>query len=601
MYGNAADAPIESDREQGIGASAVFFAAKIVWRTNRSLTAAMGILQVVLAGAVAAQLYFLSRIAMSLEQDASTALSTNWLHLAGFTSMMALISVIGQVSFEVRVVLAEILERDVMAELLSKAQRSSVGTFENPSFHDRLLRAMRSAQRDLFRIVSGILTFLSATLQLVAVGLVLAWIAPIVLVVSILAAFPLVVSARLNTRSLYAHAYELTADDRRRSYLEAILLSRRHAPELQLLGARRNLGDRVRSYRDERIQRTRMLARRRALTSAAAGFVTALVAGAALVVLVREVSVGNLELAEAAVAVVALQQVRGRSTEISAAVSGLHEAATFVDDYRSFVTEDEESGAVLGDTLTSSDAVAPSIELDQVTFEYPETHNKAVDGISLTIPAGGILAIVGENGSGKSTLAKLITGVYEPTEGRVLWNGVAGAGASAPILQDFARFELSGWDNLALGEPDAPLAEDRAAASADASGIGDVLRKLPNGFASVLSREFADGTELSGGEWQRLATARAFYRRAGLLVLDEPTSALDARAEAALFAAIRAQASDRTVVIISHRFATVRDADLIAVLHEGVLEDAGTHSELMERKGRYAELFELQASPFFRE
>jgi ABC-type multidrug transport system fused ATPase/permease subunit len=228
----------------------------------------------------------------------------------------------------------------------------------------------------------------------------------------------------------------------------------------------------------------------------------------------------------------------------------------------------------------------------------------ALRDVSLTIDRGQTIALVGENGSGKTTLAKLVAGLYSPTSGRVCWDGrdlrdlprTSVADRVMMVLQEPIRWPHTARVNVRAGRHDRvdPTGAALAGAAAQA-GADEVVDRLPHGWHTLLSKQFRGGLDLSGGQWQRLAVARGLYRDAPLLIWDEPTGPLDARAEFAVYESLRTLAEDRTVVLITHRLASVRRADRIYLLHEGRLAEQGTHAELMELGGRYAELYELQA------
>jgi ATP-binding cassette subfamily B protein len=241
-----------------------------------------------------------------------------------------------------------------------------------------------------------------------------------------------------------------------------------------------------------------------------------------------------------------------------------------------------------------------------VSFTYPSRTEPSLHGVSIDLPRGQVVALVGENGSGKTTLAKLLAGLYPPSSGTVDWDGVDIATFSAAqlrpriavLFQDFVRYHLSALENIGFGNR--ALADDEPAIreAARAAGADAFLSELPHGYATLLGPEYYGGSDLSGGQWQRVALARAFLRDAQLIILDEPTASLDPRSEAELYARVRDLFAGRTVLLISHRFASVRLADQIYVLEEGRVIEHGDHDSLMRQAGAYAEMFTLQAAAY---
>jgi ATP-binding cassette subfamily B protein/ATP-binding cassette subfamily C protein len=283
------------------------------------------------------------------------------------------------------------------------------------------------------------------------------------------------------------------------------------------------------------------------------------------------------------------------------AVNQCYEEGLYFSDYLAFC-EDAQ-----GRLPPAGSAALPAgfsrIAASGVTFTYPGASSPALCDVSIEIRRGEVVALVGENGSGKTTLAKVLAGLYRPSSGSVCWDSVSLSDVDgehlreriAVIAQDHANWPLTVRQNITMGRPlDASL----LASSVAASGAETVISGLTRGYDTLLARQFKDGAELSGGQWQRIAAARGFYRTAPLLIMDEPTAALDARAEYALFSSIRSLALDRTVLIITHRLASVRHADRIYVLAGGSVTEAGTHASLMAQGGQYAELYTLQASQY---
>jgi ATP-binding cassette subfamily B protein len=250
--------------------------------------------------------------------------------------------------------------------------------------------------------------------------------------------------------------------------------------------------------------------------------------------------------------------------------------------------------------------IAQGFAFEDVGFRYPGAERWAVRNLSFTLKAGEVLALVGENGAGKTTLVKLLSRLYDPDEGRILLDGRdlreydlfdlrSNIGV---IFQDFVRFHLNARDNIAVGRIEARADMARIETAAERSLADEVIAKLPAGYEQVIGKRFRGGVELSGGEWQKIAIARAYMRDAQVLILDEPTAALDARAEYGVFQRFKELSHAKTAVLISHRFSSVRMADRIVVLAEGRVEDIDTHDELLARGGRYKELFELQAAGY---
>jgi ATP-binding cassette subfamily B protein/ATP-binding cassette subfamily C protein len=300
------------------------------------------------------------------------------------------------------------------------------------------------------------------------------------------------------------------------------------------------------------------------------------------------------------------RQGQGAFEAVLAAVAGMYEDALFLSNLQRFFELPTTAEAARVSPPVPVPAGPQVLEFDHVSFQYANRADWALRDVTLTLAPGEKLALVGENGAGKSTLVKLLLRLYEPTEGAIRYGGVdlrdmdvkelrSRVGA---VFQDFVRYQFTAGENVGLGHPE--RVEDRAAVEAAAAkgGADQVIAALPQQYDTMLGGWFERGHELSGGQWQKLAIARAFMREASVLVLDEPTAAIDAEAEVALFERFRELAKDRTAIIISHRFSTVRMADRIAVLEGGKLTELGSHEELLARGGRYARLFTLQAQGY---
>jgi ATP-binding cassette subfamily B protein len=319
----------------------------------------------------------------------------------------------------------------------------------------------------------------------------------------------------------------------------------------------------------------------------------------ALVVLLVDHRIG---VPSALTAGLAMQQLSGRLSAITGGIARLIESGMFIDDYQSFMALSPAAPVAAASAQAPARGHPVGVEVESVSFTYPGTSDPAIDDVSLRIEPGEVVALVGGNGSGKTTLVKLLAGLYLPDAGRISWDGEDGAplpdavAADLTVLfQDYLQYHLTPFDNIAFGRIERPARLADAVAAAQRAGADEFVARLPDGYRTRLGLEFEGGHELSVGQWQRLALARAFFRDGSFLILDEPTSALDPRAERDLFEQIRALSAGRSVLLITHRFSSARSADRIFVLDAGRLIESGTHEHLMAKGGHYAELFSLQA------
>ena len=298
-------------------------------------------------------------------------------------------------------------------------------------------------------------------------------------------------------------------------------------------------------------------------------------------------------------------RLRGLLENLLTGFSSTAGQALYIDDLFSFLRTEPGIRSPAG-ALPFPDPVRQGFVFEDVGFRYAGAERWAVRHLSFTLAPGEVLALVGENGAGKTTLVKLLSRLYDPVEGRVLLDGRdlrdydldSLRAAIGVIFQDFVRYNLPAADNIAVGRIDARGDRARIEAAASAALADDVVANLPNGYDQMIGKRFQGGVDLSGGEWQKMAIARAYMRDAQVLILDEPTAALDARAEYEVFQRFRELSAGRSAVLISHRFSSVRMADRILVLSNGRVEASGTHGDLLAAGGRYAELFELQAAGY---
>ena len=493
------------------------------------------------------------------------------------------------------------VERVVEIRLLDLTTQVELTAFDDATFYDAMQRAR---DRGLFAapsVVSSVLDCVTGIAGIVSAALVVAVLQPILLVLLLLAELPGAWAAVRSARIEYVTGFALADSERRKWMLTDLMAERHTAAEMRSFTLRHFMLARVARLaaysRDAHLKAANRETSTRVMAQAAGGVATAGVYIALGILL----AVGAIPLAVAGTAVLAIRSAQASLSSLLYAVNRCYEQGLYFSDYLAFCADAARRIPPPGTRPVP--AGFDRITVDRVTFTYPGAGRPALNEVSIEIGQGEVVALVGENGSGKTTLAKILAGLYRPGGGAVYWDATAVADMDAEplreriavIAQDHANWPLTVRHNIVMGRGADPGLLAQASA---ASGADSVIETLPNGYDTLLDRHFKNGAELSGGQWQRIAAARGFYRTAPLLIMDEPTAALDARAEYALFTSIPKHAEQRSVLLITHRLASVRHADRIYVLHHGRVIEEGTHGDLLALGGQYADLYNLQASQY---
>jgi ATP-binding cassette subfamily B protein len=589
-----------------------------IWATSPALTSASLALRLTRALLPVAMLYvgklIIDEAVRLVALDAGFAGAREWLASGLLTHLLWLLALefglavasdlLGRGVSLVDSLLSERFTNDLSVRLMEHAATLDLEDFEDSELQDRLDRARRQTMgrmtlmSQLFSQAQDIVTIIGFAAGLVAY-------APALIVLLGLALIPAFLGESHFNALNYSLNFAWTPERRELEYVRQTGASVETAKEVKIFGLSAFLIERYRTLADGFYRANRALAVRRAAWGGALTTVGTLGYYAAYAYIAWRTVQGAFTIGDLTFLAGSFLRLRALLEGLLSGLSQVAGQALFLDDLFSFFEITPE--------ITSPANPAPfpvpiriGFVFEDVGFRYPGAERWAVRNLSFQLHAGEVLALVGENGAGKTTLVKLLARLYDPDEGRILLDGVdlreldlgelrAQVGV---IFQDFVRYHLTAAENIAVGRIEARGDRARIESAAHRALADEVIARLPNGYDQVVGRRFKNGVDLSGGEWQKIAIARAYMRDAQLLILDEPTAALDARSEFEVFQRFKELSEGKTAVLISHRFSSVRMADRILVLAEGRLEASGTHAELLAQGGRYAELFELQAAGY---
>jgi ATP-binding cassette subfamily B protein len=586
-------------------------AFRLVWAASRRSALAAGGLTVVAAMLPAAQAWAGKLIVDSIVKAIADGLEP----AAGLQRVLPYVALefglllISSISDRVRKLFDRVLQTQltnhVNTLIIRKAVSLDLAFFEDPVFYDTLQNARRRADVSALNIVNSTLQMVQQAITLVSLVALLIRFSPWLALIVFLSAIPAFLS-----QSQYAeHAFRVTSrrapEARLLHYLETLLTRSDSAKEIKLFGLGKPLLARYRELFTRFYLEDRAIAERRTIAALAWGVLSEVVYYGSYVWVVLRTVAGVITLGDMTMFLGIFRQSQRSIRSLLDSVNRLYESNLFLDNLMTYL-QLEPLLVSPPHGLSAPSPIRRGIEFRDVSFHYPRSEVDVLRRVNLHIHPGERIALVGLNGAGKTTLIKLLTRLYDPTEGQVLLDGVdlreydlrSLHQRFGVIFQDFVRYRLTIRENIGFGQVDALDDLARIRRAADRGGASSLIDSLPDGYDSTLGRRWDKGLELSGGEWQKIALARAFMRGAEVLVLDEPTAALDAEAEYEVFQRFGELTEGRIAVLISHRFSTVRMADRIVVLSAGRIVEAGSHPELMEMDGRYARLFNLQAESY---
>ncbi len=493
----------------------------------------------------------------------------------------------------------------VSVRVMKQAASLDLTTYEDPVFYDRLERA-RVQATDRLAMIQQMGRLFQQSLTTVIWTSILLWYSPWLVLLLALGVLPTFLGETHFAFLGYAKNFRQTPAKRQMDYLRQVAGSREGAKELKLFNLSDYLSNRFTVLSQAIYEENVALSRKKLIAGGLLGVIATLgYYGAYAFVIWRAVS-GNINsIGEFYYLTNAIIQASSNLQQVFSTASGIADQALFLTDLLAFF---EMKPTVISkpDGVLIPRPIRRGFEFRNVSFAYPGTTRRVLSNFNFTLGTGERIALIGENGQGKTTVVKLITRLYDPTEGQILLDGIDLREYKLEdlhheigvIFQDFMRYEMTARENISVGRVESEHSQREIEDAAHKSLAESVIAKLPGGYDQMLGRRFESGVELSGGEWQRVALARAYLRDAQLLVLDEPTAALDARSELEVFERFAELTTGKMALLISHRFSTVRMADRIVVLEGGKLVEEGTHPQLMALGGRYASMFEMQAASY---
>jgi len=494
---------------------------------------------------------------------------------------------------------------DLMYEKIqTKASIIDLEYYENPKYHDIIFRAQRESQYRPQQIINGLVQIVQNSISLILAIVMLTYFNYLILIALVVATIPgVLVKLRYNQKH-YKLMKSHTVDLRKTHYFNRILTERSFSKELRLFGLARYFKNQFIGFREKFWGKKEKLLRNKTTYEILSHLVAAVAIFGSFAYMTQKAMQGNITVGDLVLFFLVIRRGFTFLKNLLDGFSNLYEQNLFLTNLFEFLSLKNKISTSTHEKVEMEQPL--EITLEGVGFTYPGTTREVLENINMHIPAGKAVAVVGDNGSGKTTLTKLITRFYDPDSGNIFINGMNLKNLNTTdiyknisvLFQDFILYNLSAKENIWFGEIDKPYNSSEITQSAKMADIHHKIQELPRSYQTNLGNLFEDSAELSNGEWQRLAIARAYFRDAGLYILDEPTSSMDPQTEEDIFAKFRELVKGKTAILISHRFTTIQMADYIYVLDQNTIAEQGTHQELLEKNGKYAAMYKAQAKHY---
>jgi ATP-binding cassette subfamily B protein len=585
-------------------------AVRLVWQTNRGATVGLGLLT--LGGALlpASQAWvgklIVDGVVAAIRGGADPErIKTVFVYLLIELGLFLLSTALNHARRLIQQLIQLQLANRIRADIIRKALTLDLAFFEHPDFYDRLQNARREGGYKPVDLINDTFQIVQNTITLISFAVLLLRFSPWLVVILLLTSIPAFVAETRFSEQGFRLLTRRAPETRQINYLARLLTEDSAAKEIKLFNLGETLLTRYVTLFEKFFQEDKSLALRRAIVGFSLGLIATLGFYGSYAWIVWYTLQGKISLGDMTLYLSIFRQGQSTFQSILSAVGSIYENNLFMANFFDFLSLEPQM-AVAAPPQRPAAPLRSGIEFRGVGFRYPESDEWALRDINLTIRAGEKIALVGHNGAGKTTLIKLLSRLYDPTEGTIRIDGVD-IRALDPldlrqrigvIFQDFVRYHLPAKENIGFGQIEALDSFERIVESARKSGAHAIIEDLPDGYETMLGRWFRAGHELSMGQWQKIALARAFMRNADILVLDEPTASVDAQTEYEIFRQFQKLTEGKMAILISHRFSTVRMADRIVVIEEGRIAETGNHHELLRREGIYARLFGMQAEGY---
>ncbi len=575
---------------------------RMVWETSPLLTTGTLSLRLIAAGIPVAQLWVAKLIIDQIVRPRAGA--SVWTLLAIEVALAVLSDVLGRMTSLCDSLLGDRFTNHVSLRLMQHATRLDLVSFEDPVFYDKMERARRQTTARL-GMLGVMATMCQQVITLASLSGAVILFSPWLFVLLVLTVLPAFLGETRFTMLAYSMLFRWTPERRELDYLRMLGASVQSAKEVKIFGLGDWLVERSRVLFERFYEENKGLAVKRAVSGTLLNLLPTAGYYTAYGIIIARTIAGALTLGSLTFLAGAFSRSRGLIESLFASLNNIADQALYIKDLFDFFEVQPEIQS-RPDSIPAPRPILSGYEFRDVSFSYLGSEKMVLSGVSFRLDAGEKIALIGENGAGKTTLVKLMARLYDPVAGQILLDGVDLRDYCVEdlrkeigvIFQDYMRYDMLAKENIGLGRIDELANDPRIAMAAQKSLADGVIAGLPHGFDQMLGRRFENGVDLSAGQWQKIALARAYMRDAQVLILDEPTASLDARAEYEVFLRFADLTRGKMAVLISHRFSTVRMANRILVLEDGKIREQGSHAQLVALGGRYAELFELQAAGY---